>query len=99
MPNTETNTPLFVRYSTANEIMLSSLATKVIRKFARKGWNGKKLHVQIHGSIPTNHVELGNGENAYIDPFFVIVNKESGRVNTWIPSVSDLQAEDWYEVI
>lgn len=99
MSQVESAGPVLVNYSKANEAMLSSLGTKKIIKYARKGWNGKQLHVQIHGAIPTNHVDLGNGDNAYIDPFFVIVNKANSRVNIWVPSVSDLQAEDWYEVI
>lgn len=89
---------VLVSYSKANESMLSALQTKRTIKYARKGWNGKQLHVQIHGAIPTSHVDLGNGDNAYIDPFFVIVNKANSRVNVWVPSVSDLQADDWYEV-
>jgi|AGFS01.1.fsa_nt_gi Protein of unknown function (DUF2829). len=98
MSQVDLNTPAFVSYSKANESMLSSLKSKKSVKFARKGWNGKQLHVQVHGSIPTSQVDLENGENAYIEPFFVIVNKANSRVNIWVPSVSDLQAEDWYEV-
>lgn len=66
---------------------------KAGRKYQRKGWAGKGLYVQIHCSIPA--VSLA-GETKYIDKFFVIVNGE--RVNTWVPSVSDLLAEDWIEV-
>lgn len=91
--------PALVSYGEANTAMLSTLKSGKLRKFARQGWNGNNMHVQVHGSIFTTQVNLGNGEYAYIEPFFVIVNKEKSRVNTWVPSVSDLQANDWYEVI
>jgi hypothetical protein len=86
-------------YAEVNEGLVSTLKTKRTRKFTRKGWNGKQLYVQLHGSIPTGQVQLDNGENAYIEPFVVIVNQANSRVNTWVPSSSDLQAEDWYEII
>lgn len=66
---------------------------KAGRKYQRQGWNGKGLYVQLHGSIPA--ISL-TGDPKYIDKFLVIVNGE--RVNTWVPSVSDLFAEDWVEV-
>lgn len=55
--------------------------------YRRKGWNGKGLLVRLEKGVD------------YIQPFFVIVNTETGVVNTWVPSVSDLLAEDWEEVI
>jgi len=66
------------------------------RKFQREGWNGKGMYVQLHGGVPA--VSLTGDpdqERLYIDPFLVIVNGE--RVNTWVPSISDLLAEDWIE--
>lgn len=90
--------PIKVSYGTANTAILSTLSTGRVRKFTREGWNGKNMYVQAHGSIPTGHVKLDNGENAYIEPFLVIVNNDNGRVNVWVPSSSDLQANDWYEV-
>ncbi len=73
------------------------LLKKNRRKIARAGWNGKGLYVQQHGSVAAVDVKLPNGESAYVEPFFVIVNVNNGTVNTWVPSVSDLQAMDWYE--
>lgn len=67
---------------------------KAGRKFARQGWNGKGLYVQLHGSVPA--VTL-TGDPKFLDKFFVIVNGE--RVNTWVASVSDTLAEDWFEVL
>lgn len=74
------------------------LRKKAGRKVARAGWNGKGLYVQKHGGVRATDVHLPNGEPAYIKPFFVIVNTIAGDVNTWVPSVSDLDATDWYEV-
>ncbi|QZA70509.1 hypothetical protein AH04_22 [Erwinia phage AH04] len=98
MTQSNSAAPVTVSYAIANEAMRGSLKTKKPRKFARVGWNGKKLYVKIHGAIATNEVQLENGEPAFIDPFFVIVNETNGRVNSWVPSSSDLQAEDWIEV-
>uniref|UniRef100_A0AAU8KZ86 Thoeris anti-defense 2-like domain-containing protein n=1 Tax=Pantoea phage Survivor TaxID=3232176 RepID=A0AAU8KZ86_9CAUD len=68
------------------------------RKVARAGWNGKDIYVQQHGSVAAIDVTLPDGEQAYVEPFFVIVNAKTGTVNTWVPSVSDLNGKDWYEV-
>ncbi|AEV89451.1 hypothetical protein OBP_014 [Pseudomonas phage OBP] len=99
--------PLLLSYGMVNDLMIRSLENKKARKFARKGWNGKHLYIQIHGSIPTNHIKFEGTDPvnpldanfAYIQPFFVIVNEETKTINTWVPSVSDAQALDWYEVI
>lgn len=58
-------------------------------KIARKGWNGKGLYVQLENG--------GDYKFSEILPFFVIKNNKNA-FNTWVPSVSDLLAEDW-EVI
>lgn len=49
----------------------------------RKGWNGKGMHI-----------EMRDNKTWGIEPFFVIKGAD-GRINTWVPSVSDLLAEDW----
>jgi hypothetical protein len=76
----------------------------------RKGWNGKGLFVvkqipsHIEGNIiPTmqslpmsaKHVLLSR-ENAHIDftNQLLIINPD-GRADSWVPSVSDIFAEDW----
>lgn len=69
------------------------------RRVARLGWNGKGLYVQVHGSVRANDVELAGGVTPYVEPFFVIVNTVTGTVNTWVPSVSDLNAKDWVFVL
>lgn len=54
------------------------------KRYQRKGWNGKGLCVTIH-NVPG------------IQPFFLIVDAAKLISNTWVPSISDLLAEDWIE--
>lgn len=86
MEQTEFNT---VDYSAA------LVALKDRKKIARLGWAGKGLYVQRHGAVRATDVQLEDGLTPYIEPFFVIVDTKTGKVNTWVPSVSDLQATDW----
>lgn len=72
------------------------------RKLQRSGWNGKGLYVQLQTAIP---LQLGTRSKAG-DPivtkqgtlaeFFIIVNDD--KINTWVPSVSDILAKDWIVV-
>lgn len=62
-------------------------ALKEGKKVARKGWNGKGMWVRI-----VEAATIGNNTN--ILSFFIIKNI-SDTFNTWVPSVSDLLAEDW----
>lgn len=55
-------------------------------KVTRKGWNGRGLYVQLEKG--------GDYQFSEILPFFVIKNTLNS-FNTWVPSVSDLLAEDW----
>jgi hypothetical protein len=55
-------------------------------KVARKGWNGKGMYIQLHKGTDFEH--------AVIEPFLVIKNVKNS-FNTWVPSISDLLAEDW----
>ena len=55
-------------------------------KVARKSWNGKGMWI-----------EYCNGKDhdfSVIEPFLLIKNVKSS-FNTWVPSISDLLAEDW----
>ena len=51
-------------------------------RVARIGWNGKGMHVELRkASINLNeHLALKNVKGAF---------------DTWVPSISDLLAEDW----
>ena len=76
----------------------------------RKGWNGKGLFVvkqvpsHITGDIIPNMQSLPQSakkilmsrENPHIDYTnqMLIINPD-GRANSWVPSVSDVFAEDW----
>lgn len=59
-------------------------------KIAREGWNGKGMYVQLHTGVDYEH--------AIIEPFIVIKNVKNS-FNTWVPSISDLLAEDWTIVL
>ena len=59
------------------------------KKVAREGWNGKGMFVQLNRGMDYGFSELL--------PFFVIKNVK-GSFNTWVPSVSDILAEDWETV-
>lgn len=48
---------------------------------SRKGWNGRDLSVCI--------IE----DHECIEPFFIIQSQT--KTNTWVPSVSDILANDW----
>lgn len=79
----------------------------------RKGWNGKGLFIvkqvpsHIEGdiipkmqSLPQSaKIILMNRENPHIDYTnqMLIINPD-GRADSWVPSVSDVFAEDWEEV-
>lgn len=58
--------------------------------YARLGWNGKGLHVKMLSG------EGGFVPGCEFKPFFTIINDNTKVANTWVPSVSDLLAEDWY---
>lgn len=80
---------------------------------AREGWNGKNLcvfkQVPAHigsdiipkmQSLPDTAKEIILGGNGFIDytSQCLIYNKETGRADSWVPSISDVFAEDWYIV-
>jgi hypothetical protein len=59
-------------------------------KVARAGWNGKGMYIQLNPARDFEHSELL--------PFFTIKNVMNS-FNTWVPSISDILAEDWMIVI
>lgn len=68
-------------------------------RLARAGWNGKGLCVYLINE--TTSVEFednydGFNLQATIQPYFVIISGDTA--NTWVPSVSDILATDWYIV-
>lgn len=73
------------------------------KKVARTGWNGKGMFVYL---VPAGAYEpcteiaksLTN-DNGLVEynPYFAI-KTVNGKVSTWVPSINDCLAEDWYQV-
>lgn len=59
------------------------------KRISRKGWNGKGMFV-----IQT---ELYTKEGIKIDNECYLLKNVKGSFNTWIPSITDLNANDWEE--
>lgn len=57
----------------------------------REGWNGKGLF--IAKQVPDEHSKMGN-PYLYIDATAL-----GGTLNPWVPSQTDLFAEDWQELV
>ncbi len=55
-------------------------------KIARTGWNGKGMYVQLN---PAKDFEFSE-----LCPYFTIKNVRNS-FDTWVPSISDILAEDW----
>ena len=53
------------------------------RHVARKGWNGKGMHIELWD---LDHLNLEK---------FLTIKNIVGSFNTWVPSISDLLAGDW----
>jgi hypothetical protein len=54
---------------------------------SRKGWNGKNMYVVMEKLYTSSNIEIAN-------PCLLLYNV-SGQYNTWIPSITDIFAEDW----
>ena len=64
-------------------------------KVARSGWNGKGMwvrRVDLYTDSEFRIQEINPSIGTFM-PFFVIFS--FGNLNTWVPSISDVQAEDW----
>lgn len=78
-------------------------ALKLGKKVARTGWNGKGMfvyYVPAGAYVPCTPIAetLVNEEGRVeYNPYFAIKNV-NGSVSTWVPSVNDCLAEDWYVV-
>ena len=69
------------------------------KKLAREGWNGKGMFIVF---VPSKVInlnekckELFGKDKVEFNQHFVIKNVD-GSVSTWVPSVNDCLAEDWY---
>ena len=56
------------------------------KKVAREGWNGKGMYVQLNGGIDFGFSELNK---------YLVIKNVRNSFDTWVPSISDLLAEDW----
>ena len=69
------------------------------KKLAREGWNGKGMFIVFVPSKVINlnekFKELFGKDKVELNQHFVIKNVD-GSVSTWVPSVNDCLAEDWY---
>lgn len=54
---------------------------------SRTGWNGKGMYVLME--------RLYTPDNIQIDNRCLLLSNVIGTYNTWIPSITDLFAEDW----
>lgn len=85
-------------------------ALKNGRAIRRRGWNGKGLFVvkQIPAhidstvipkmqSLPQSAKDLILKGNGFIDytSQCLIINENNGKADSWVPSISDVFAEDW----
>jgi hypothetical protein len=61
-------------------------ALKSGKKISRSGWNGAEMYAEL---VPAKDFQFSE-----LLPFFVLKNVKNS-FNTWVPSISDLLAEDW----
>lgn len=77
------------------------VALKAGQQVARSGWNGRGMFVYLVSAnqyIATTKVAKAYfGEDALVpyNAYFAIKNVDD-TVSTWVPSVNDCLAEDWY---
>lgn len=73
------------------------------KKVAREGWNGKGMYVYY---VPGNKYDAlteaakeiaGEDGKVQYEPYFAIKNVK-GTISTWVPSINDCLAKDWYVV-
>lgn len=72
-------------------------AKRMGKKVARAGWNGKGMWVRRIDLYSDSEFRVREVEpcTGTFMPFFVIYTPWDGKLNTWVPSISDTQAEDW----
>ena len=70
-------------------------------KIAREGWNGKGMFVIY---VPEENIDLTEQQekmfgvsNIILNEHFLIKNVNN-TLSTWIPSINDCLAEDWYVI-
>ncbi len=64
------------------------------KKMSRKGWNGKDMYVFMDSLVTDNLYKPKDINNPCL-----ILKNINDKFNTWVPSITDLFANDWEEVI
>lgn len=64
------------------------------KKIARKGWNGKGMWVTCEKVYTHTDLKVQDIESTFSHPLLIIKNV-NGQFATWVPSITDLFAEDW----
>ena len=70
-------------------------------RIVRKGWNGKGMFVYLVPAasypVQTGAAKAYFGEGSMV-PYnaYMAIKNVDGTVSTWVPSVNDCLAEDWY---
>ena len=65
---------------------------KASNKIARKGWNGKGMWVACE---PVNNKVTNHDVTANISHPLLLIKNANGTFATWVPSITDIFAEDW----
>lgn len=89
-------TPTSTHYFTFSDALIY---LKRGKRLARSGWNGKNMFVYFMKD--TTDVEFENEYDGFeldtrIEPYFLLIS--SDKANTWVPSVSDILANDWHVI-
>ena len=70
-------------------------------KIAREGWNGKGMFVIY---VPEENIDLTEQQEEIIGASNIILNEHfliknvNNTLSTWVPSINDCLAEDWYVI-
>lgn len=70
-------------------------------KIAREGWNGKGMFVIY---VPEENIDLTKQQEKMFGASNIILNEHfliknvNNTLSTWVPSINDCLAEDWYVI-
>ena len=70
-------------------------------KIAREGWNGKGMFVIY---VPEENIDLTEQQEKMFGASNIILNEHfliknvNNTLSTWVPSINDCLAEDWYVI-
>ena len=80
--------------ATIGSFSWSLLRLKEGAKVQRKGWNGKGMWIAVYKQPSQIPLKVGVFDGV-IDCPMLFIKTVKGTLNTWVPSISDLFAEDW----